>query len=125
MEEAKVIQQWGAFYLFRKALQIKTKSELWYIEAGKIIVKITACLIALIFDTATGVLYLVFITVKVLVIAFINTISKIFEILIAKLLSVFAYLIALISTVAILYELIKHWNLFKRFVDTITIWING
>ncbi len=125
MEEAKVIQQWGAFYLFRKALQIKTKSELWYIEAGKIIVKITACLIALIFDTATGMLYLVFITVKVLVIAFINTISKIFEILIAKLLSVFAYLIALISTVAILYELIKHWDLFKKFVDTITIWING
>ena len=115
-QDIQPVQTWGAFYFVRRAMDIRTKSEIWTIEAGKIIVKIIALTVAFIFDVTTGVLYIVFILIKVLVI---QILAKVFEAVLQKILSVVAYLISLILTIIVLYLIFTHWSQFTQIINHI------
>ena len=122
VQEAKIVQQWGAFYLTRKALDIPTQSEHWLAEAGRIIVKITAVVIAVFFDILTGVMYLIFVFVKTLIVVLAKGAVKVLTALIEKILTVLAYLLALVLTIAILYFIITHWQWFTAIIEKLSVY---
>ena len=108
---------WGAFYFVRRAMDIRTGSELWIAEAGKIIVKIVALLLAFVVDIATGVLFVAFVVIKAAVKGIFRIMTKAVEAVFEKVLSVVAYLVSLVLTAAVLYAIVSHWSEFTVIVE--------
>ena len=125
MEEAKVIQQWGAFYFLRKALSVNTRANHWQIEAGKIILKILLCLVAFVLDILTGALFLMFLGLKGLVIVLAQAVLFLLKGLVNRVLGLLTYLIAMLLTIGLLYVIITHWSEFKGLINWLIHLING
>ena len=116
-QDIRPVQTWGAFYFVRRAMDIRTGSELWIVEAGKIIVKIVAVIGAFALDILTGLLFVCFIVIKAAVKGFFRIMTKAVETVFEKVLSVVAYLVSLVLTAVVLYAIVSHWTEFRVIVE--------
>ena len=118
-QDIRPVQMWGAFYFVRRAMDIRTGAESWIVEAGKIIVKIVALLLAFAVDILTGLLYVCFIVIKATVKGIFSILTKAVEKILEKVLTVIMYLMNLVLTVAVLYVIFTHWQWFTDLINQI------
>ena len=118
-QDIRPVQMWGAFYFVRRAMDIRAGSDLWIVEAVKIIVKIVALLLAFVVDILTGFLYVCFIVIKATVKGIFRILTKAVERIFEKVLAVITYLMSLVLTVAVVYVIFTHWQWFTDLINQI------
>ena len=118
-QDIRPVHTWGAFYFVRRAMDIRTGSESWIVEAGKIIVKILGLMSAFALDILIGLLYVCFIVIKATVKGIFWILTKAIERIFEKVLTVITYLMSLVLTVAVVYLLFTHWQWFTDLINQI------
>ena len=117
--DIRPVQQWGAFYLTRLVLSLRTQAQWWLAEAFKIIVKILLLVIAFALDLLTGILFILFkLLVKILDLIF--SVLKMFLLkAVERTIGLLAFGVGIVLAVAIAYALVKHWSLFTQIIDNL------
>jgi hypothetical protein len=123
-QDIRPIEQWGAFYLFRKCLRVRTQSDIWQLEAVQIIGKIILCIMAFVLDLLTGLIYLIFLAFEHSVILVFVVLKSVLNEVLRRLIGVLSFSISLIITIVIVYLLITHWTQFAHFVNHIIAYFN-
>ncbi len=119
IEEAKIIDQWGAFWFTRKAFRIKTQKELWIHEALSIVIKIYAIIIAFFTDLLALLIIALTYILKILTQKTLLLLYTILKAILTELAKRIGFLLTLVLTIAILYLIFSHWQQFTQTTETL------
>ena len=124
VKDIRPVDQWGAFYLLRKCLRVRTRAGVWQVEAAQIIGKILLCLLSFVADVLTGLLYLFFLVLRHSVTIVFLVVKTVVSETLRRFIGVLSFGVSLILMVVILYLLITHWQQFTHFINQITHYFN-